>query len=241
MNTFEGYVGIRLWDGQWADDVIVGLLLVLFIAFALVFRTNYRLFQKMLRDVVYVKERQSLFEKPGGNELVFRNFMIFQALFLCGICLFSIARSHGLMEHLEKEEAFVWMGWGMGILAFFYGCKRCLYFLFALVFTSLAKYKFWKTNYNAIIEAWGAILYIPALWLAFVESPSRVPVLLFVFFYILCRFVIIYKTIRIFYRKSSSFIYITLYLCGLEILPLFFLYEGIIYMYNFIESSSLWH
>ena len=165
MNTFEGYVGIRLWDGQWADDVIVGLLLVLFIAFALVFRTNYRLFQKMLRDVVYVKERQSLFEKPGGNELVFRNFMIFQALFLCGICLFSIARSHGLMEHLEKEEAFVWMGWGMGILAFFYGCKRCLYFLFALVFTSLAKYKFWKTNYNAIIEAWGAILYIPALWL----------------------------------------------------------------------------
>uniref|UniRef100_UPI003FEF4BAF DUF4271 domain-containing protein n=1 Tax=Parabacteroides distasonis TaxID=823 RepID=UPI003FEF4BAF len=52
---------------------------------------------------------------------------------------------------------------------------------------------------------------------------------------------IIYKTIRIFHRKNSSFLYISLYLCGQEILPLVFLYEGIIYLYNFIESSTLWH
>ena len=49
---------------------------------------------------------------------------------------------------------------------------------------------------------------------------------------------IIYKTIRIFHRKNSSFLYISLYLCGQEILPLVFLYEGIIYLYNFIESST---
>ena len=32
MNIFEGYVGIRLWDGQLVDDVIFSLLLFLFIA-----------------------------------------------------------------------------------------------------------------------------------------------------------------------------------------------------------------
>ena len=57
MGTFEGYVGIRLWDGQLVDDVVFSLLFVLFMCFALVFRTNYRLFLKMMRDVVYVKER----------------------------------------------------------------------------------------------------------------------------------------------------------------------------------------
>lgn len=62
MGTFEGYVGIRLWDGQLVDDVVFSLLFVLFMCFALVFRTNYRLFLKMMRDVVYVKERQNLFE-----------------------------------------------------------------------------------------------------------------------------------------------------------------------------------
>ena len=30
MNIFEGYVGIRLWDGQLVDDVIFSLLLFLF-------------------------------------------------------------------------------------------------------------------------------------------------------------------------------------------------------------------
>ena len=31
MNIFEGYVGIRLWDGQLVDDVIFSLLLFLFL------------------------------------------------------------------------------------------------------------------------------------------------------------------------------------------------------------------
>ena len=28
MGTFEGYVGIRLWDGQLVDDVVFSLLFV---------------------------------------------------------------------------------------------------------------------------------------------------------------------------------------------------------------------
>ena len=31
MGTFEGYVGIRLWDGQLVDDVVFSLLFVLFV------------------------------------------------------------------------------------------------------------------------------------------------------------------------------------------------------------------
>ena len=38
MGTFEGYVGIRLWDGQLVDDVVFSLLFVLFMCFALVER-----------------------------------------------------------------------------------------------------------------------------------------------------------------------------------------------------------
>ena len=58
MNIFEGYVGIRLWDGQLVDDVIFSLLLFLFIVFSFVFRTNFQLFVKMLKDAFLVKERE---------------------------------------------------------------------------------------------------------------------------------------------------------------------------------------
>ena len=204
MGTFEGYVGIRLWDGQLVDDVVFSLLFVLFMCFALVFRTNYRLFLKMMRDVVYVKERQNLFEVTRGSEWLFRNFMTFQALFLCSVCLFAIARAYGYFNHLLENTVLISIGLIMMVLMLFYWCKRCFYYLLGVVFTDAPKYKFWKTNYNAIIGAWGICLYIPALWLVFVGSSIQIPVLLFVFFYILCRFVIIYKTIRIFHRKNSS-------------------------------------
>lgn len=241
MSVFEGYVGIRLWDGQLVDDVIFGLLFVLFVSFALVFRLNYQLFLKMMRDVVYVRERQSLFEVSGGSEWFFRNFMNFQALFLCSVCLFAMTRAFGFINHLEEKTILMAVGLIMIVLLLFAWCKQCGYFLLGIVFTDAPKYKFWKTNYNAVIGAWGVLLYIPALWLVFVGEQIIIPVVLFIFCYILCRFVIIYKTIRIFHKKNTGLLYISLYLCGQEILPLVFLYQGIVYLYNFIESSTLWH
>ena len=85
MNIFEGYVGIRLWDGQLVDDVIFSLLLFLFIVFSFVFRTNFQLFVKMLKDAFLVKERQNLFDDVIGKSIFFfRNFMtiLFQSTYL---------------------------------------------------------------------------------------------------------------------------------------------------------------
>ena len=91
MNIFEGYVGIRLWDGQLVDDVIFSLLLFLFIVFSFVFRTNFQLFVKMLKDAFLVKERQNLFDDVIGKSIFFfRNFMTFQVLFLSSIARFFV-------------------------------------------------------------------------------------------------------------------------------------------------------
>ena len=241
MGTFEGYVGIRMWNDQLIDDTVFGLLFFLFVCFALVFRTNYRLFLKMMRDVVFVKERQNLFQTLGGSEVLFRNFMTFQALLLCSVCLFKITQTYGKFTFLTEDISLITIGLLFIILLFYYWYKRCFYYLLGVVFTDAAKYKFWKTNYNAIMGAWGVCLYVPTLWLVFVGASVKIPLSLFIFFYILSRFVIIYKTVRIFYKTNGGFIYLSLYLCGQELLPLVFLYESIIYLYNFIESSTLWH
>ena len=79
MDLFEGYVGIHLWDGQIADDIIFSLLFVLFVLFAIIFRTHYDLFIKMWQDAFLMKERTSLFdERIQKYGWVFRNFMMFQ-------------------------------------------------------------------------------------------------------------------------------------------------------------------
>ena len=62
MGTFEGYVrdsfvgrtiGWTMWSLAFCSSYLC--------VFALMFRTNYRLFLKMMRDVVYVKERQKIY------------------------------------------------------------------------------------------------------------------------------------------------------------------------------------
>ena len=41
MGTFEGYVGIRLWDGQLVDDVVFSLLFVLFMCFGVPYQLSF--------------------------------------------------------------------------------------------------------------------------------------------------------------------------------------------------------
>jgi len=241
MDLFEGYVGIRLWDNQLINDVILSLLLVLLIAFALVFRSNYRLFVKMLKDVVYIKERPSLFEDVAGNEFVFRHFMTFQALFLCTFSVFAIGRAKGILNSPVVETNLLIIVSIFIILVIFYEFRQLMYALLGFVFVEKEKYDFWKTGYNAITGLWGVLLYIPVFWLVFVGEFINIPLMLFILLYILYRFLIIIKSIRIFHISANGFLYIFLYLCTQEILPLIFLYEGVNYLYNIIEKSPLWH
>lgn len=242
MNIFEGYVGIRLWYGQLVDDVIFSLLLFLFIVFSFVFRTNFQLFVKMLKDAFLVKERQNLFDDVIGKSIFFfRNFMTFQVLFLSSIALIAVGRIYGFVNYAEWQAVLSAIGTVFCVLFLFYQFKQCCYYLLGSVFSDPDKYKLWKTSYNAIMGIWGVSLYVPVLWLVFVGTQVTIPITMFCILYILCRFVIIYKTIRIFHKKSTGLLYISLYLCGQEILPLVFLYEGMVYLYNFIETSTLWH
>ncbi|MDR0394222.1 MAG: DUF4271 domain-containing protein [Tannerella sp.] len=45
---------------------------------------------------------------------------------------------------------------------------------------------------------------------------------------------------HIFLNKNTGFLFFSLYLCAQEIIPLVFLYEGLIYMYNIIEKNNIW-
>ena len=241
-NLFEGYVGIPLWDGQVLNDLLFTLILSILFLFALTFRFNYRACLKMFKDVIYIKERQSLFEKRVASDFYFRLFMVFQTLFLCTVFAFSYLYVNGYLtfELTDKSIFFCIAGIFLVILVFFF-FKLFLYSLTGVIFSDTMKYKMWKNSYVAIMGTWGMFLYVPVAWFALWGKYPMIPIVLFIFSYILCRFAIIDKTLRIFHRKNTGLLYISLYLCAQEILPLVFLYEGMVYLYNFIKTSTLWH
>ncbi|MDR1880328.1 MAG: DUF4271 domain-containing protein [Tannerellaceae bacterium] len=241
MDIFEGYVGIRLWDEQLVNDIIFSLLLAQLIAFSLVFRSNLHLFVKMVKDVFYFRERNSLFENVTGNDFFHAAFMTFQTMSLCSIAAFIAGKNLGYINYPDLSANLFSIALIFFVLLSFYLFKQSIYHALGSVFIKPEKYALWKTNYNAITGLWGILLYIPVLWLVFVGTQIMIPVALFVFFYVSCRFVILYKTIRIFRFGKTGFLYIILYLCAQEILPLVFLYKGTVYLYNFIDGNTIWH
>ena len=241
-DLFEGYAGMQLWGNQAVSDLLFLLLTSSFALFAIFFRTNYRFFFKMMKDVVQVKERQSIFEKSVGSDEIFRSYMTFQSLFLCSIFFFLLLCTYGsLHTELTTLSALRIIGLIFLALFLFYLFKQGINRLIAFIFAETVKYKIWKGNYNAVMGSWGVLLYLPVVWLAFGGKLFLIPLALFVLLYIACRIVIIYKIILIFPTKNIDLLFISLYLCAQEILPLVFLYEGMIVLYNFINTNTLWH
>lgn len=153
MNIFEGYVGIRLWDGQLVDDVIFSLLLFLFIVFSFVFRTNFQLFVKMLKDAFLVKERQNLFDDVIGKSIFFfRNFMTFQVLFLSSIALIAVGRIYGFVNYAEWQAVLSAIGTVFCVLFLFYQFKQCCYYLLAACFPTQISISYGR---RVIMLLWG--------------------------------------------------------------------------------------
>jgi hypothetical protein len=233
MDGFDGFEGIQFGSGQLVSDIIFSLLFALLFVFSLVFHANYHLFMKMVRDVFQIKNRLSLFEDIGGNETAFRSFMIFQSLGLSSLAIFIFSRHYGyISDYSEVGMNLFCIGLLFIALFLFYLFKQFLYSVTGFIFALPEQYRTWRIGYTASTGFWGVLLYIPLVWMAFIGTHLHIPVLMFVFLYLLWRIVIIYKTICIFNIKGISFVYIILYLCAQEFLPLIFLYEGLIYLYN---------
>lgn len=244
MDLFEGYIGIQIGEYQLVKDVIFGFLLFLFLVFALIFHSHFRQFFRMMKNVAQIKQRQSLFEITLGNikerQQLFHLFMIFQALFLISLFLYYSGITFFSLPIGSIETILKSIGLSFSVVILFYLLKQGLYLLFAWTFAIPDQTRLWGTSYIATIELWGVLLY-PLLILSFFSNiQPRVCLFLFLILYILCRFVIFYKSIRIFQIKKDRLLFFFLYLCAQEIMPLFLTFKGIEYLYNFIEVSTLW-
>jgi hypothetical protein len=242
MNTsgFEGYTGISWGDGLLIHDILVCALIVLLTLFAYTFHTCYPLFEKMIRGLISLKERPNLFDAPTRKSVFFNVFMRFQTLFLGAVIFFMIfCRMTGIQEQ-SVRQALILLNVFLIMLFLLYLLKHFLYYIYSRVFTSQGKYHLWDTTYHTLFYFCGILFYLPVLWL-FLDRERFVGALIFAgVIFVLFRITAIYAKIRIYFDKNNGFLYLILYLCAQEIVPLLFLYESLTYLHNVVESSFLW-
>lgn len=239
---FEGYVGIRLWSGQLMEDVWFSILFVLFFLFAIHARIHVKSFIKIFRNLGFGTTAIS-----GNNDLsVYYSkslhiYLIVQALALTSVAITQEAYHLGFLNSIDKEKLLFTLLLTFLVVVVYYLIRRVIYYLLIYTFSSSEAYRQWVILYNSLISIWGIALYIPVVCMSFLGNYHFWAVSLFILFYILFRFAIIYKSIRLFYIKKFDLFYLSLYLCAHEILPLLISYKGFVFLYNFIEKSALWH
>lgn len=241
MNSpdFEGYTGTYINDITFSNDIMLTIVLVLLSAFALVFRLNVPLFGKMISNISAGERRQSIFETTENDSFFFNAFMTFQTLLLCSIFIFSIAVKYKYFIKPGITPALLTIGTLLVFLFLFYLFKKALYAIFGYIFTERSTYQMMFTNYQALFCAWGIFLYLPVLWILLVGQHLLIAIIAMAISYLLFRLMLIFRFVYIFFNKNAGLLFLSLYLCAQELIPLVFLYEGLIYIYNIIEKNNI--
>ena len=232
---FEGYTGLYLNNNIFSNDLMLVIVFVLLSAFACLFRLNVFLFSKIITNINTSEQRQSIFETTEKDSFGFTGFLIFQTILLFSIFTFSAGVKYNCISYSDTRSTFLSLGLLFIIFFFYYLCKRLLYAVFGAFFIEKPAFKMMFTNYHALLCLFGVSLYIPVFWILLFDARPIFPFIFLIFSYIAFKAMLSYRFICIFYNKNTGFIFLNLYLCAQEIVPLVFLYEGMVYMYNILK------
>jgi hypothetical protein len=237
---FEGYSGIYLNNATFSNDIILLVVFILLSTFALIFRLNFPLFGKMVNNIHANEQRQSIFDTTQRDSFLFNLFMNFQTLLLSSIFIFLISVDyHFFIKPDITTTLLVISSLFIASLAFLL-FKKSIYGIFGYIFLEKDRYKMMFVNYQALFCVWGISLYLPVLWILLIGKYFYLAYIMFIISYLSFRAIFIYRFIYIFFYKKTGLLFLSLYLCSQEIIPLIFLYEGLIYMYNIIEINNIW-
>ena len=240
MADFEGYTGIYHFNISFSNDLMLIIVLAFLAFFAWISLLNFQLFNKLMGNIIAGEQRQSIFETTEKSSFFLNAFMVFQALLLISIYLISAAAKYKFITNTSIKSTFLSIGLLLILLFIYFLFKKVLYSIFGLIFIDKSTNKMLFINYQALLSAWGITLYFPVLWILLLDAPSFISVIILIFSYLSLKIFLLIRFIHIFLKKKTGFLFLSLYLCTHEIAPLVFLYQGLIFTYNFIERNYTW-
>ncbi len=201
-----------------------GILILLSITFLLV-SFNYSSYRRMLstysQSLWNVRRRANAFDDHTTNERSLIAILIFQLCVYAGILLSTYINT---IIPINPDKILVTTYSMIGIYGLYYLFQLTSYSIVGWVFSDDGGLSQWIKGFNASHIFLGFALIIPTLISIFYPTTTETMLTIAIILYIIVRLMFIFKGFRIFYNKIGSLFYFILYLCTLEIIPVFFVY-----------------
>lgn len=222
----SGYVGKALPATVQGEMIVPLLLLAMFFSYVYVLTRGRKMILETVKDFFYLKERSSIFIESGANQAQISIQLLFILIPSVALLMHVLLFDQHLVFNFEHKIA------DLGIFSLLVivviSVKYLLIRFLGYIFLDRSIVGIFTKAYFTVLFALGLGIY--PLLLGLIYAPTNLNTTFLVLILLLCiiAFVLIfYKTTQIFLDKISSFFYIILYLCTLEILPIFIVLKAL--------------
>ena len=163
----------------------------------------------------------------------FPNILLFsiQTILLTSIIIYCGAMNEGTFHIESSHRMFTFLGFTVLLLGLFVSYKYLTYYFIGYIFFDKETEQRWTDTFSSAICLSGVILFFPTLILFYVEEIYSYAIYLVLLYFIFIQIVLLYRQFVLFFNKKNSLLYFILYLCTQEIIPLFLLYKGFVYLF----------
>lgn len=234
-----GHAGIKRPFTLEGDDGIFALLLICFVFFTRIYKGGFTFFKENSRLLFSSRKSLNLFSETTTTEFWFNFILVFQTILLTSIIMFD--------SFLEFEQypvpkySFYTVSLFTLTISAFLVLKYLIYRLAGYLFNMQSDVDVWLRNYMIVLEMMGIIAFIPTLMLVYSQSYHQYLLLFFIVLFIISRTILFYRLITFFLKARVNILFLIAYLCSLEVIPYFILYQILIYLYKIDIITWLWH
>lgn len=223
-----GFSGVLLPAFQTIHTIL--FLLFLFCLAALSFWSNKE-------GMFFVSNFKELFSDGSGRKSIYKEqvtassiwggiYLVFQTVLVATMVLFYALFSMGGTDSIAMSDPLLFGLIFSGILLLVI-VKYLVYRLTGYVFPEWG-FSAWTGRYFSLVGMAGLLMYIPAMFYIFTPEFSNIALIALLVLFFVVVIIIFRNLLVIFVKNKTGLLNYFLYLCAIEIVPLFLLYKGVI-------------
>jgi len=214
------------------------LFFICFFIIVSIINNRNRFLLSMFSGLFRNKDRHNMFYETVTNESLNKFFLSIQTILLLSIIFYCYALHEQFSSLTTFAKMLLFLGKSSLLFIAFFLYKFLTYSILGNIFFRKETVLQWNDDFFSIISLNGIFLFLPTLILFYVESAFYICLYFLSFYLILNLFFIFYKIYVLFFQGKRLLLYFILYLCAQEIIPLYLVYRGVVYLIE--QKNTLW-
>jgi len=214
------------------------LFLICFLIIVSIISNRDKFFLSLFSRLYRNNDRNSMFYESVTNETLNKIFLCLQTILLMSIIAYCYAVHENYLSITTLTEMLLFIGKISLTLIIFFLYKFVTYSAIGVIFFKKETMIQWNDDFFSLISINGIFLFLPALFLFYVETYYTFCINFLIFYLFLNMLFIFYKIYTLFFFKKQHLLYFILYLCAQEIIPLYLVYRGFVYLIT--QEETIW-